>query len=131
MIYSFSLSKFEEGALTATRHPDNRAVGGDWVCAAGNDAEAIMLAQKAALDEWAAPETRDPLAFEVEFFDAPTSRSGTPWTEDQRAARGRGRMTLRMAAEAHDMLAELAEDAGCSASEHVEELVRRAHKRRP
>lgn len=60
-------------------------------------------------------------------FPAPASRSGTPWTEDQRAARGRGRMTLRMSSEAHEMLAELADDAGCSASERVEELVREAH----
>jgi hypothetical protein len=58
-------------------------------------------------------------------------RSGTPWTEDQRAARGRGRMTLRMTAEAHEMLAELADDAGCSASERVEELVREARRKTP
>jgi hypothetical protein len=58
------------------------------------------------------------------------SRSGTPWTEAQYAARGRGRMTLRMSLEAHELLAAQAEDAGCSASELVEELIRGAQRAR-
>lgn len=76
MIYSFDLSDYEDGKFTATRYPDNCAVGGDWVCGAIDDKEAFRLAQEAAFDEWAAPETRDWSDFTVEFVDSQGTDSG-------------------------------------------------------
>lgn len=69
-IYSFDLSNFEAGEFVATRHPANRAVGGDWVCAADSDEEAIALAHVAAEEEWCAPEGRHHHSFTVTFIDA-------------------------------------------------------------
>lgn len=69
-LYSFDLSNFEDGKFTATRHPHNRAVGGDWVCFARTDAEAEAKAQDAALEEWCSPKTREPQDFTVDFQDA-------------------------------------------------------------
>jgi predicted HicB family RNase H-like nuclease len=65
----------------------------------------------------------------VRACPAHRKRSGTQWSEAQYAARGRGRLNLRMSAEAHDMLAEQAEEHGCSQSEYIEELIRAAAKR--
>lgn len=73
-IYSFDLTNFEDGEFTATRFADNCAVSGDWVCHANGDLEALKLAEKAALEEWAAPETRSPKDFRVEFFDSTTRK---------------------------------------------------------
>ena len=70
MIYSFDLSNFEDGQFTVTRYPDNVAVGGEFVIRASSDKKALALAKKAAFEEWAAPDTRDPLDFEVEFIDS-------------------------------------------------------------
>lgn len=70
MIYSFDLSDFEGGRLIATRYPDNCAVGGDWVVSARDDAQALKFAKEAALNEWAAPDIRPPLAFRVDFVDS-------------------------------------------------------------
>lgn len=70
MIYSFDLSRYEAGQLTATRYPDTCAVSGDWVCTADSDALALALAHAAAETEWAAPETRHFADFDVEFLDA-------------------------------------------------------------
>lgn len=69
-VYSFDLSNFEDGKFTATRHPGNRAVGGDWVCQATSDEEALTLAQEAAIEEWASPDGRRPQDFTVEFVAA-------------------------------------------------------------
>lgn len=68
-LYSFDLSRWEKGCFYAYRHPANRAVSGDWVCLAKNDAEAFQKAKKAAYHEWYMPETRHHLSFEVEFID--------------------------------------------------------------
>lgn len=76
MIYSFDLSNFEEGKLIATRYPDNVAVGGDWVCAANSDAEAIELAHEAAFEDWGSPRERDYDDFEVEFVDSVRQQRG-------------------------------------------------------
>lgn len=69
-LYSFNLADFEEGQFTATRFPESCAVSGDWVCLASSDEEALRLAQEAAHEEWAAPDTRDPRAFTVKFHDS-------------------------------------------------------------
>ena len=67
MIYSFDLSDYEAGQFTATRYPDSYGVGGDWVCVADSDDDAIALAKQASYDEWAAPDTRAHDDFSVEF----------------------------------------------------------------
>jgi len=67
VIYSFNLGDFEAGQFIATRHPDNRAVGGDWVIVAANDAAVLEAASLAAEEEWSAPETRLADDFTVEF----------------------------------------------------------------
>lgn len=69
-LYSFDLSNFEDGRFTATRYPTTCAVGGDWVCVASSDAEALALARSASETEWAEPDTRRHDDFEVEFVDA-------------------------------------------------------------
>ena len=69
MLYSFDLSD-PGGAYVATRYPDSCAVGGDWVCRADSDAEALALAKRAAFDEWAAPDDRPWDEFEVTFTDS-------------------------------------------------------------
>ena len=69
-VYSFNLQNFEDGQFTATRFGPNYAVSGDWVCRANSDAEALELAREAAVDEWAAPDTREPTDFNVEFIEA-------------------------------------------------------------
>jgi hypothetical protein len=69
-VYSFDLTSYESGRFTATRYPAGVAVGGDWVCVAPSDEEARQLAEDAAQAEWAAPDTRGPLDFEVEFKDS-------------------------------------------------------------
>lgn len=69
-LYSFDLSNFEAGKLAAKRYPANCVVGGDWVCLAESDDDALAQALKASAEEWAAPESRHHTDFEVEFVDA-------------------------------------------------------------
>jgi hypothetical protein len=70
MIYSFDLSNWESGDFTATRFSDNAAVGGDWVCQAGDDGDAIKQAKLAAWEDWTAPEDREWNDFTVEFVNS-------------------------------------------------------------
>jgi hypothetical protein len=69
--YRFDLDDFEQGCFTATRfsqllfeHP-----GGDWVCVASNDTQALALARRAAVKEWPPTTNRGPLDFIVKFVD--------------------------------------------------------------
>ena len=70
-VYSFNFVDFEDGTITATRYPVGAAVGGDWVCVADDDAGAEKLARVAAVEEWAAPESREPHDLRIEFVVAP------------------------------------------------------------
>lgn len=70
-LYSVSFNgDFEAGKFTATRHPENRAVGGDHVLVADSDDVCLAALKAAAHAEWCAPETRAHDCFEVEFVDA-------------------------------------------------------------
>ncbi|HTV25379.1 MAG TPA: hypothetical protein VMG12_42080 [Polyangiaceae bacterium] len=66
--YVFDLSDFESGRFTATRseHLGERSRSG-WVCVARDDQQALALARQAAIVEWAAPASRRPEDFSVEF----------------------------------------------------------------
>ena len=84
-VYSFDLSGFERGAFTAVRYSLKCAVSGDWVTAASSDAEALELARKAAVEEWTAPETREPTDFTVSFEVASGGNPREPehsWVND-------------------------------------------------
>lgn len=70
MIYSFDLSNFEGGVFVATRFPDSGGVGGDWVCRAKSDRDALAMVKRAAYDQWAAPETRQWDDYTVDFRDS-------------------------------------------------------------
>jgi hypothetical protein len=70
--YVFDLRDFERGTFTATRfaHLSTRPSGA-WVCVARSDEQALALARRAALTEWALPVSRLPEQFTVRFVDAP------------------------------------------------------------
>lgn len=71
--YVFDLSNFERGSFVATRVEQvARRPGGCWVCLAPNDAQALRLAQLAAINDWAQPTSRRPEAFTVQFVDPST-----------------------------------------------------------
>jgi hypothetical protein len=69
LIYSFDLSNWESGDFTATRFSDNVAVGGDWVCCADDDGDALKQAQLAASEDWNAPDDREWNDFTVQFVN--------------------------------------------------------------
>lgn len=61
----------------------------------------------------------------------PRSRSGRSLTDEERAASGIGRITLRLHVSALDRIEALAERRGCSRAEAVDEAVREALERGP
>ncbi len=73
--YVFNLSDFERGRFRATRftHLSLRPRGA-WSCQARDDQHALELARRAALVEWAQPETRRPEDFSVQFIGWRPSR---------------------------------------------------------
>jgi hypothetical protein len=122
MIYSFNLSDYESGDFTATRFPDDSAVSGDWVCYAKSDRQALARAKRAALEEWAAPETREPQDFRVSFTGA-RSTSGTTQTSAQRRARGLHRIEVWLPREYVRKLDALCEEDGYTRSEHIQSWI--------
>jgi hypothetical protein len=79
--YIFDLSGFEQGRFTASRLEHlSRGPLESWVCVARDDEDALRLARRAAVSEWARPSGRRPEDFTVEFSDvepmseAPLSR---------------------------------------------------------
>jgi hypothetical protein len=98
-VYLFDLRQFELGVFTATRcrHLSVRPHG-EWACIARDHEQALQLAQRAALDEWARPATRNPESFTVRFAelgefaepaighaepDAPTEQPNSPGILDR------------------------------------------------
>ncbi len=74
-MYSFDLTQFESGHLTATRLPRGVApTRGGWLCLARDDQHALELAHRAAFTEWARPAKRRPDDFLVRFVSAPGGR---------------------------------------------------------
>jgi hypothetical protein len=74
--YVFEFGDFERGNFTATRHASPAALPkGTWVCVARGDEQALELAQRAALFEWARPQQRQPQDFTVRFVNAPVRPS--------------------------------------------------------
>ena len=69
-IYAVNFDDFEAGQFTATRYPAGCAVGGDWVCEATGDQDALDQMRLAAEHEWCAPDSRHYLGFEVDFVNA-------------------------------------------------------------
>ena len=68
--YIFDLSRFEQGRFTASRLEHlSRGPLESWVCVARDDADALRLARRAAVSEWARPNERRPEDFTVEFTD--------------------------------------------------------------
>ncbi|HTV17376.1 MAG TPA: hypothetical protein VMG12_01855, partial [Polyangiaceae bacterium] len=73
LTYAFDLTHFEEGRLTAVRHPLPPSQSRDkWMCVARSDQHALAQAMVAAFVEWAVPRTRPPEQFTVRFSDAPS-----------------------------------------------------------
>jgi len=58
------------------------------------------------------------------IVDTIVSRSGTKWSEAEYARQGYGRVSLRLPADALDMLATKAESHGCSRAELVDAAIR-------
>lgn len=124
MIYSFDLSDFEGGKFTAKRYGDNVAVGGDWVCCADSDEEALELAHVAAEEEWGAPKSRNYDDFEVVFVDSrqllghggSREGAGRPRTTDTQ-------FQVRLSAAHRERLREAARARGVTEADLVREWI--------
>jgi hypothetical protein len=77
-IYSFDFGEPGKGELTATRYPANYCVGGDWVCFAADEVDALYQAHIAAENEWGAPDDDDPHNFRVTFWTDKNERLRSP-----------------------------------------------------